>query len=556
MKSIITKLLMLTAVLSASTNIHAYDFKVDGIYYDLTDVPNSYCEVVAGDEKYTGTVKIPSSLIFNGRMLFVMSISADAFSYCDELISITISNYIKTIPSFLGCTNLKELIIENGGEPLGLSSNAFSDCPLETVHLGRNLAYSDESPFHNMRALTQLTIGNGVNNIADETFNGCTGLKELIFDYTNPEETLFLGNNGISGCFSDCPLETLHLDRRIDFEKPPFSGHSSPIEVTIGNHITEIRDKTFYNCDQLLYLTIGNKVERIGISAFEGCGRLYELTIPSSVTTIDESAFNGCQNVESVKIPNSVTLIGSSAFYGCENLQSITIPNSVKSIGSSAFYGCENLQSITIPNSVKSIGSSVFYGCENLQSITIPNSITSIEAETFNLCKSLESVTIPNSVTSIGESAFNGCANLKSIIIPERITSIGEYAFSGCTGLTEINSLNTVPPTISTTTFDSKNYLYATLNVPINSLRAYQIAESWGDFWNICGGLNSVEDDAVSITSKDGSIVVSGKGKAVAEVYNLSGQLVYNGTDTAIEVPSKGIYVVRISGKIYKIAVL
>lgn len=510
MRTIITKLLMLTAVLSASTNIYAYDFEVDGIYYDLTDASNSYCEVVAGDKKYTGTVKIPSSLIFNGRMLFVMSIDRYAFWYCDGLISITIPNSVKTIPSFSDCTNLKELIIENGGESLGMSSDTFDNCPLETVHLGRNLTYSDESPFYGMKTLTRLTIGNGVNNIANETFEECTGLKELIFDYSNPEETLFLGNNGISGCFSDCPLETLYLDRRIDFEKPPFSGHSSPIEVTIGNHITEIRDRTFYNCNQLLHFTIGNKVERIGISAFEGCGRLYELTMPSSVTTIDKSAFKRC----------------------------------------------ESFESLTIPNSVASIGNSAFSECYNLKSIIIPNSITSIEAETFNLCKSLESVTIPNSVTSIGESAFNGCANLKSIIIPERITSIGESAFSGCTGLTEINSLNTVPPTISTTTFDSKNYLYATLNVPINSLRAYQIADGWGDFWNICGGLNSVEDDAVNVTSKDGNIVVSGTDNAQAEVYNLSGQLVYSGTDTAIEVPSKGIYIVRISGKIYKIAVL
>ena len=124
------------------------------------------------------------------------------------------------------------------------------------------------------------------------------------------------------------------------------------------------------------------------------------------------------------------------------------------------------------------------------------------------------------------------------------------------TGLTEINSLNTVPPTISTTTFDSKNYLYATLNVPINSLRAYQIADGWGDFWNICGGLNSVEDDAINVTSKNGSIIVSGTDSAVAEVYNLSGQLVYSGTDTVINAPSKGIYIVRVSGQIYKIAVL
>lgn len=490
MKTIITKLLMLAAVLSASTNIHAYDFEVDGIYYNLTDASKSYCEVVAGDEKYTGTVKIPSSLIFNGRTLFVTSINASAFNYCESLSSLTISNYIKSIPHIVGCTSLKELIIENGEEKLSLQQ-ALSDCPLETLYLGRDVVYDRSSPFGS--SISKLTIGGDVNRIESYHFSNCYDLKELIIEYSNSEETLDLGD---TDCFSlavsEGSLETVYLDRNISYNIEPYRGNSpfalsiSLKKVTIGNHLTEIPDNLFDSCNQLLYVTIGNKVKRIGSSAFHSCFQLQELNIPSSVT---------------------------------------------------------------------SIGAFAFYNCISLKSITIPPRVTSIKYATFSGCTSLESVTIPNSVTSIGESAFEGCASLKSIIIPEKITSIEEYAFSGCTGLTEINSLNTVPPTISTNTFDSKNYLYATLNVPINSLRAYQIADGWRDFWNI-GGVNSVKDDAVSVISKDGCIVVSGTDNAVVEVYNLSGQLVYSGTDNVINVPSKGIYIVRTSGQIYKIAVL
>ena len=536
MKTIITKLLMLAAVLSASTNIHAYDFEVDGIYYNLTDASKSYCEVVAGDEKYTGTVKIPSSLIFNGRTLFVTSINASAFNYCESLSSLTISNYIKSIPHIVGCTSLKELIIENGEEKLSLQQ-ALSDCPLETLYLGRDVVYDRSSPFGS--SISKLTIGGDVNRIESYHFSNCYDLKELIIEYSNSEETLDLGD---TDCFSlavsEGSLETVYLDRNISYNIEPYRGNSpfalsiSLKKVTIGNHLTEIPDNLFDSCNQLLYVTIGNKVKRIGSSAFHSCFQLQELNIPSSVTSI-----------------------GAFAFYNCISLKSITIPPRVTSIKNQTFTGCDSLETVTIPGSVTSIEDMAFVDCKSLKSITIPPRVTSIKYATFSGCTSLESVTIPNSVTSIGESAFNGCASLKSIIIPEKITSIEEYAFSGCTGLTEINSLNTVPPTISTNTFDSKNYLYATLNVPINSLRAYQIADGWRDFWNI-GGVNSVKDDAVSVISKDGCIVVSGTDNAVVEVYNLSGQLVYSGTDNVINVPSKGIYVVRISGKIYKITVL
>ncbi|SFW26109.1 Leucine rich repeat-containing protein, partial [Prevotellaceae bacterium HUN156] len=138
---------------------------------------------------------------------------------------------------------------------------------------------------------------------------------------------------------------------------------------------------------------------------------------------------------------------------------------------------CDNIQ-----YSVTSIGESAFKYCSGLTSVTIGNSVTSIGYSAFYGCSGLTSVTIPNSVTSIGDSAFRGCSGLTSVIIPNSVTSIGDRAFSGCSGLTSVTSLNPIPPTIDSNTF---NPYTAVLIVLKGCKAAYQAANYWRKFTNI-----------------------------------------------------------------------
>ena len=61
------------------------------------------------------------------------------------------------------------------------------------------------------------------------------------------------------------------------------------------------------------------------------------IIIGDSITTIGGRAFYNCSALTSVTIPNSVTTIGGYAFDGCSALTSVTIPNSVTTIGNAAF---------------------------------------------------------------------------------------------------------------------------------------------------------------------------------------------------------------------------
>ena len=70
--------------------------------------------------------------------------------------------------------------------------------------------------------------------------------------------------------------------------------------------------------------------------------------IGDGVTSIGNRPFYEFKSLESIQIPASVTSIGDYAFQRCSKLSSIEIPASVTSIGRYAFCYCDNLSSVVI----------------------------------------------------------------------------------------------------------------------------------------------------------------------------------------------------------------
>ena len=344
-----------------------------------------------------------------------------------------------------------------------------------------------------------------------------------------------------------------------------------------------------------------------GSSSTENVEYSGEITIPEtvtyngtiySVTSIDSYAFSTCSGLTSVEIPNSIIHIGEEAFINCVGLSSITIPNSITSIGNYAFYNCIALRELQIEkgestlslgynrynssgtgkglfydcpletlyigrnisySSEKSYGYSPFYNKTTLKSITISNSVTSIGDYAFNGCNSFTSITIPNSITIIGDWTFANCGALVSVEISNSVTNIGEDAFLRCTSLTEITCESVMPPTAYSNTFQNVPTT-ATLYVPAGSKEAYASAEGWSHFTNIVeydtitGVESSFADDSVAISVENGNIVVNGVADNVnVEVYDVNGQSIYCGTATTIPVAVKGLYIVKVNGKSFKV---
>ena len=453
MKTIITKLLMLTAVLSASTNVYTYGFQVNLIYYNIISSAKKTVEITYGTSStisYHGDFAIPEQVTYSGDTYSVIAIGDEAFENCSRLTSVTIPNSVTSIgnSAFNGCSELTSVTIPNSVTSIG--NSAFQVCSgLESVNISDLSAwckidfsnvYSNpliyaQNLYLDGELITDLTIPDDIIEIKQYTFSGCSSLASV----TVPNSVISIGDSAFSGC----------------------SGLTS---VTIPNNVTTVGRQAFYDCRELKELRFedGEKRLSIGDSSFSGCsiGTLYlgrdintnsstpfgnasitDLTIGKNITTIGDSAFSNC-SIESVNISDlsawckiyfassssNPLYYASNIYLNGELVTDLIIPNDITEIKQYTFSGCSSLASVTIPNSVTSVGDSAFSGCSALSSLTIGGSVTTIGNYAFSGCSSLVTATIPNSVTTVGNYAFEDCDNLYSLIIGSGVSQIGEDA--------------------------------------------------------------------------------------------------------------------------------
>ena len=382
MKSIITKLLMLAAVLSASANIYAYDFKVDGIYYNIISSSEKTVAVTESSYAYSGDIIIPEQVTYNNVTYSITSIGDEAFYYCRSLASVTIPNSVTSI--------------------------------------------GDEA-FYSCSGLASITIPNSVTSIGDKAFYGCYGLESV----------------NISDLSAWCRIDFSNYLSNPLFYGNLYLNGGLITDLAIPDGITEIKAYAFYDCSGLTSVTIGNSVTSIGDYAFHGCSGLTSVTIPNSVTSIGDYAFYGCSGlVKAIWLPNTppygyhelydradINYVVNDS-YSYSNRRIYPLINSLKEINGIKYVPVE--QSESIYDVIDYVG--------NETSINIGEglNVANIAPYAFNGCNSLASVAIPGSVTSIGDYAFRGCSGLTSVTIPNSVTSIGDSAFSGCSGLKEL----------------------------------------------------------------------------------------------------------------------
>ena len=559
-----TRLFPLWLLLLVAVGLSAYDFKVDGLCYNITnDTLTPYnVEVTYESENVRNgmvaysnlpsSVIIPKSVIYNENSYNVTSIGGGAFYGCTGLTSVTIPNSVTSIRdlAFYCCTGLTSITI--GNSVTYIEYGAFLDTPWykkqsEGVVYINNVLYTYKGE---MPENTSIAVREGTISVSPYAFSGRTGLTSI----TIPNSVTWIGDDAFSGC----------------------TGLTS---ITIPNSVTSIGEQTFYGCTGLTSITIPNSVTSIGGSAFGGeYSRMHKfvcmnpeveffgemprfsyaldtIIAPAIVFDVEESEWltqpkylkhaeltNGEMTDNVCHVLNrsyktlltldlkgvSNTTIADEAFKGCYNLKTLRLPAQLTKVPYMAVADCKSLQEITIPATVEEIDNSAFEDCRSIRSITFEGAgapqgaaqhapttgcaLWRIGNWAFYNCHELQNLLIPEGVTEIGDAAFYGCVYLQDMVLPGTIETIGDNAFALCSKLQKITVLSTTPPTIEAKTFYDVNRAIP-VYVPAEAVADYKNDRYWKEF-NIQSNATAIEQttDNQSVTMqkilRDGQVLI------------------------------------------------
>lgn len=268
MKNYTLKGLSSLLLLLFCTALGAQDFKVGGIYYNILSEEDMTVAVTSHkdaerkpDKRYSGVVKIPSTVTYKKKDYKVAAVGASALKDCSALTSI----------------ELPEGIVEIG-----------------------------ESAFRGCGAIKEINIPSSVTKIGEIAFAGCSALKTVHIDDLT------------AWCKIDFRAFGNPLSRGADL----YLKGEPLTEVIISSDITEIPAFVFYGCKSITSVKIPEGVTKIGARAFAGCRALTNVEIPNSVVSIGDGVFSGCSALTTITIPENVEL-GNGVIEDCDNLKTI-----------------------------------------------------------------------------------------------------------------------------------------------------------------------------------------------------------------------------------------
>ena len=490
-------LAILIAVLLVGLQASAYDFEIDGIYYNVINATSKNVEVTSGDKAYSGDLVIPSHVTYEGTEYTVTQIDDKAFA-------------VSTWKTLGKCKYTEHMVLELFGNPeityeVEIQESTEKSGYFRLINPYKSLfsnGYYDDTTNHYMyidatnpeqvyipEFQTGLNLGYGnISLISTAGYYLEKGYEEEASMYYGKlnDGVISFPANGMAISMSEYKegawfiINTSGLFQIVLPESAAKSkALKTPNNIKNANITKQLRDdilmlptlnsdsqkdtplqcKAFRtassNNARLTSVSLPNTIKIIGKQAFYGCIGLTEVTIPSSVYKIDDYAFRGCTglNVVNFKAENCQQMGYDSwekrfapVFYGCTNLTTLNIGENVKKIPTRAFAYCSSIKELTIPESVIQIDGYAFACCDSL---SIVNFNTNIQygdgGDIFYQCNAFKTLNIGNNVQYISY-VFRNCSSLTTINFPSNLEWIGGAAFSGCTSLTSLN----IPESVTT----------------------------------------------------------------------------------------------------------
>ena len=410
-----------------------------------------------------------------------------AFAENPNLTGITIPASIKEIGlgAFEQCPNLRSINIQGGETMVG--DRAFIGCEAVTsLNLPEGLKTVGHSAFYDLMALTTLNLPEGMISTGDNSFGSCEALTTVKF----PSTLQTIGERAFIACSA---LKQVNFPESLD---------------TIGNN-------AFFNVD-LQTVDLKN-VKWVGGQAFSNNYNLSSVNFGEQLDFLGNAAFYGCRSLGAANLPASLREMEGTTFYRCSGLNDLTIGSGVEIIGQGITVGTTSLNEIKIDpaNTHYAVKDGWLYTSDFKNLVAIPGAMTGV-------------LTIPEGTVSVGQqagrmlaiselmtstglktlegAAFMGCSQLAKVTLSATVDSIAGNAFSSSSAITEVTSLNRMPPIGGV--FDEAVYTAATLYVPRGSKDAYVAHENWGKFLNI-EEIDVEEPGVVGDLNGDGAVDIA-----------------------------------------------
>lgn len=298
--------------------LFAYDFEVDGLYYNL--LTTSTVEVTKGDIIYEGgIINIPESVQYSNKSFTIKKIGDSAFESA-KIESVTIPSTVTSVGQY-----------------------AFQ--------------YS---------TITTITIPGSVNDCYHAAFNDCSKLKDIHFEYSDKSlsfrQNLFYSTTTFAGCSS---LENIYIDRSV---------YVSASNGSMSNTADICYVFSGLSCIKNVY--IGSNIESIG-NWFSYCNGIEKVEIPSNIKEIYDFAFRSCNNLSELIFHDGDKNIYKDTFYACSSLKKIDFRGGSLNFYRSntwkaehaAFEDCTNLEILIFPDDVVNILYNTFKGCKNISKV-------------------------------------------------------------------------------------------------------------------------------------------------------------------------------------------
>ena len=337
----------------------------------------------------------------------------------------------------------------------------------------------------------------------DTVYSGTCGVG-VYWDYDPLEHKLFINGPGSMADYQngkDTPwtnfravIKAVNIEQGVEnIGNEAFDGCSSLTSVTIPNSVKTIGDFAFDGCSSLTSVTIPDSVVTIGDNAFDGCENLESVSLPANLTSIGEFAFCYCKSLKALTIPSRVSTLGGFVFNDCSVLTKITSYADPSQLDVNTFFGIKNQTIIYVPheyfvkycsrfsalsNQIEDIdtgehgdggttittsptdnpitgtpdrkitasgncgigvnwtlyedGELYIHGIGNMNDYS-ESSIPWADYKEY-----INTVTIDSGVTKIGDNAFNDLDNVRSFTIPENVKILGKNVFRYCGSLENI----------------------------------------------------------------------------------------------------------------------